>query len=261
MITVGVDLSAEPTKTVVAVVRWDHERAVLEQLCPRASDDDIIRLAGPAAKIGIDCPLGWPVDFVDFVVRHQAATVDRDEASSISARDKLAFRRTDVAVRAMGGPVPLSVSTDRIGRAAMRAAGLLAALGIGVGPTDRTGLGRVVEVYPAAALKRWGFNPRLYKGKRNLGSLRRLVDDFIARAGWISVSGDLRSQCGSSDDAFDAVVAAINARAAIKEEWVSQPSDDKTRAAAETEGWIAVPRCSLDDLAPKHLDDGSEDNH
>jgi predicted nuclease with RNAse H fold len=258
MITVGVDLSAEPAKTVVAVLRWEQERAVVEQLWPRASDDDIVRLAGPATKIGIDCPLGWPVDFVDFVVRHHRGTVKRDEASSIPAREKLAYRRTDLVVRKMGGPAPLSVSTDRIGRAAMRAAGLLAGLGVGIGPADRTGLGRVVEVYPAAALKQWGFNPRLYKGNRNVDALKRLVDHFLARATWISISADMRRQCESSDDVFDAVVAAINARAAINKDWVSQPTDDETRSVARTEGWIAVPQCPLADLDPKDFDAGSK---
>ena len=256
MITVGVDLSAEPVKTVAAVLRWDAERAVVEQLRFRASDEDIVGLAATAAKIGIDCPLGWPVDFVDFVTRHQAAQVDRNEASSIPARQKLAYRRTDLVVAAMGGPIPLSVSTDRIGRAAMRAAGLLAALGVGIGPTDRTGLGRVIEVYPAAALKHWGFSPRLYKGKSNVKALKRLVEDFLTESGWLSISADLRSQCESSDDAFDAVVAAVNARAATREEWVNWPTDDETRQAARTEGWIAVPRCSLADLDPKCADDG-----
>jgi len=255
VITVGVDLAAEPAKTAAAVLRWDNGRAVVEQLRLGASDGDIVGLAGAAAKIGIDCPLGWPVDFVDFVTRHQAGRVERDEGSSIPARTKLAYRRTDLVVGALGGPMPLSVSTDRIGRAAMRAAGLLSALGVGIGPADRTGRGRVVEVYPAAALKHWGFNPRLYKGKGNVEALKRLVADFLTQASWISISPDLRSQCEASDDAFDAVVAAVNARAATSEQWVIWPTDTQAREAARTEGWIAVPRCSLADLDPKCVDD------
>lgn len=251
MITIGVDLSAEPAKTVVAVISWQISGAVVRGMHLRATDDVIVRLADTAAKVGIDCPLGWPRAFTDFVVRHEHGQIRPGEGESIPAREPLAYRRTDLAVRASGGPAPLSVSTDRIGRAAMRAAGLLAALGTGVGPADRTGAGRVVEVYPAAALRRWGFDARLYKGRNNVDALARMARDFFARTAWLAIDSAYRGICESSDDAFDAVIAALNARAAVHPGWVSEPADDADREAARTEGWIAVPLCSLAELDPR----------
>ncbi|HJQ00387.1 MAG TPA: DUF429 domain-containing protein [Jatrophihabitans sp.] len=168
--TVGIDLSAEPGKTVAAVVTWSAAGAAISKLSPSATDAAIVKLAASATKVGIDCPLGWPVAFTDFVTRHQRGEIRAGEGQDFLARRHLAYRTTDLAVHKRGGPLPLSVATDRIGRAAMRAAGLLAALDVGVGTGDRTGSGRVVEVYPAAALERWGYEPRRYKGKGNLAS-------------------------------------------------------------------------------------------
>ncbi len=250
MLTIGVDLSAQPAKTVAAVISWDQSGATVTGLHPGATDASIVDLAPTASKVGVGCPLGWPRDFVDFVARHQRGEIRAGEGEDIAAREQLAYRRTDLAVRSAGGPNPLSVSTDRIGRAAMRAAGLLAALGVGVGADDRSGAGRLLEVYPAAALKCWGFDPRGYKGNAKQASLRRLAAEFFDRADWLNVDPDVRSQCMTSDDAFDAVVAAVNARAAMKDGWVSRPSEED-REAARTEGWIAVPLCSLSDLDPR----------
>jgi hypothetical protein len=53
---------------------------------------------------------------------------------------------------------PVSVSTDRLGVTAMRCAHLLHRWSNGQ-HIDRTGPGRFVEVYPAAALVRWGLSP------------------------------------------------------------------------------------------------------
>ncbi len=251
VITVGVDLSAEPTKTVAAVVRWDDTGAVLTDLRTSATDKVIVALASGASKVGIDCPLGWPRAFTDFIVRHERGEIRVGEGEDIAARRALAYRRTDLAVNNNGGPLPLSVSTDRIGRAAMRAAGLLAALGVGIGIDDRTGAGQVVEVYPAAALRHWGCEPRKYKGSGNVAALKRMATDFFAAADWLSIDPQRMSTCMASDDAFDAVVAALNARAATRPEWVSTPVDDEDRLAALTEGWIAVPTCTLNDLDPR----------
>ena len=235
---------------MAAVVTWSAAGATLSNLSPSANDDMIVELAGPATKVGIDCPLGWPVAFTDFVARHQRGEVKAGEGEDIRTRKLLAYRTTDLAVHQTGGPLPLSVSTDRIGRAAMRTAGLLVALGVGVGAGDRTGSGRVVEVYPAAALKRWGYEPRRYKGKRNLASLRQMASEFFDEADWLSMDADSRTLCTTSDDAFDAVIVALNAAAAVHRGWVTEP-DEQERDAARTEGWIAVPTCSLRDLDPR----------
>jgi hypothetical protein len=142
------------------------------------------------------------------------------------------------------------VSTDRIGRAAMRAAGLLAALGDG-DLLDRTGRGKVVEVYPAAALRRWNYQPRSYKGRDKTAALALMAGRFFDEtAGWLRVERSSRQECMQSDDAFDAVIAALNARAAMIDGAVLTPSDEDL-PSARTEGWIAIPLCELSALDPR----------
>lgn len=144
MITVGVDLAAEPRNTAVAVLEWAAGRGAVRALRVGADDARIVELCAGADKIGVDCPLGWPRAFVEFVTRHQAGA-PLPPADTIPARRVLAYRRTDLWVAEQHGLRPLSVAADRIGHAALRCAGLLARLGEG----DRSGFGRVVEVYPA----------------------------------------------------------------------------------------------------------------
>jgi len=251
VITLGVDLSAEPRKTVVARLEWGAHSVTMLPFHHRAYDETIVRLSAESARVGIDCPFGWPQDFVDFVQRHQRGSVAPGEGQNIAAREHLGLRRTDIHVRTELRLTPLSVSTDRIGRAAMRGAGLLAMLSTAE-PLDRSGAGKVLEVYPAAALRVWGFDARTYKGKSNLGRLANLARRFFeATADWLIAGDQVRAECASSDDAFDAVIAALNARAAELPNGVSVPDSPQDRAAAATEGWIAFPMGSLADLDPR----------
>lgn len=252
MITVGVDLAAEPAKTAVAVLSWGSAGAVVTDLILKATNENILQAALDAAKVGIDCPLGWPRQFVDFISRHEAGMVSSVEAQSVSARKLLVYRRTDLHLIEHGGPRPLSVSTDRIGNAAMRVAGLLAVWEQQDGFIDRSGAGRVVEVYPAGALRRWGFNSRQYKGKLYETARKMLVECFFAAATpWLVIPDKLRALCVVSDDAFDAVIAGLNARAATVPSAVSVPKTAADLAAARLEGWIAVPTGELADLDPR----------
>src|SRR4051794_15035155 len=104
--TVGVDLSAEPKKTAVAVIEWHSRNAVVEELMVGAVDDHIVRSAASADKVGIDCPMGWPEPFIDFVTAHR----DRGPlaAHDLAGRRELAYRQTDLAVIETEGLRPLS---------------------------------------------------------------------------------------------------------------------------------------------------------
>ena len=56
---VGVDLSAEPRKTAVAVLRSVDARATaLESVALGATDADILEAATSADRIAVDCPFG-----------------------------------------------------------------------------------------------------------------------------------------------------------------------------------------------------------
>jgi predicted nuclease with RNAse H fold len=254
MRTVGIDLSAEPKKTAAAAIVWpdaDAESAAaagarVEWIRERQDDEALLLAVEGADKAGIDCPLGWPEPFIDFVTAHR----DRGRLlpHDLTGRRHLAYRTTDlVLMRDHDSPNPLSVSADRIGHAAMRAAGLLAALVDHRHRVDRTGrTGLVVEVYPAA-LRLWGLTRGRYKGTDSATERAKLLSRLMRACPWLSMSKADKARCKDSDDAFDAVVCALVARAAALGK-VQPPNRDQIRAAA-TEGWIAVPTCPLSDLA------------
>ncbi|MGW0042508.1 DUF429 domain-containing protein [Rhodococcus sp. NPDC003348] len=245
MRTVGVDLAAEPGKTAVATVDWRAGSARLVDLRLGAADADIVAAAAGAERIGIDAPFGWPDAFVDFIAAHHR----RDHVRNLGldtrpGRLPLVRRHTDRVVHAATGLVPLSVSADLIAHVAMRCAGLLADLGDAghdVGRVD----GTVVEVYPAAALKRWGLPFRGYKGMVNAPGLATLVRRFEEDVPGFDL-GVHRGLCVVSDDAFDAVIAAVIARAAAL--GLTARPDPAERDVAEREGWIHFPTGDLGDL-------------
>jgi predicted nuclease with RNAse H fold len=246
VLTAGVDLAADPAGTAVASIAWSAAGAVVRLVAVPADDEAIVELAGEARKIGVDCPLGWPDEFVTFVGAHRAGGVPiPDGVDAKQWRRRLAWRHTDEVARRMTGLVPLSVSADRIGHTAMRCAALqtrLVQAGCGV---DRSGAGAVVEVYPAASLKVWGLPWRGYKTAKNQAALGVVVDHLKEAAPWLDLGGH-EELCRHSDHALDAVVAALTARAAVRDQ-VCRP-DERELPAARTEGWIAIPTGALADL-------------
>ncbi|MCI4066109.1 DUF429 domain-containing protein [Micromonospora sp. R77] len=246
MLTAGIDLAAEDANTAVAWIRWTGATAVLEELIIGAGDEQLLRAASEADKVGIDCPLGWPEPFVEFVIAHHRG--DLVSPTDLVGRDwrrSLAWRRTDLVTREVTGRPPLSVAADRIAHTAMRCAGVLARLAADGQPVDRSGGGTVVEVYPAASLKQWGLPYQGYKGRKNNGALNDLVDQLTATTPWLQL-GAFEPACRGSDHAVDAVVAALTARAAaIGHATRPNPAD---LAAAVTEGWIALPVAPLTGL-------------
>jgi predicted nuclease with RNAse H fold len=247
MLTVGVDLAAEPERTAVARIEWSSGRARICDVVCGADDGMIVAAIAEAQKAGVDCPLGWPDDFVAFVAAHQAGHVTvPGDVTGREWRRRLTLRLTDRVVRAETGLTPLSVSADRIGHVALRCAGLLAQLARQGQAVDRSGSGTVVEVYPAASLKRWGLPYRGYKRPGDTHALGHLVDQLLAAAPWLE-GGGTESLCRRSHDATDAVVAALTARAASQS--LTSPPTARQEPAARTEGWIAVPTTPLNQLA------------
>lgn len=246
VLTVGVDLAAEPARTALAVVAWDAGGARIVELVCGGEDDVILAALVDADKAGIDCPLGWPEAFVAFVADHQAGHVAVPGGlTGLQWRRRLAWRLTDEAVHEQTGLIPLSVAADRIGHAAMRCAGLLAKRASQGRPVDRCGAGAVVEVYPAASLKCWGLPYRGYKQPHNAQPLGALMDDLLAAAPWLD-PGPHERLCRISHDAVDAVIAALTARAAARR--LATRPDQKQETVARTEGWIALPTSPLSEL-------------
>lgn len=243
--TVGVDLAAEPTKTAVAIVVWEYGLATVQELLLGATDADIVDAVAVADRSGIDSPFGWPDSFVDFVGAHHRLEHSRERAlNSRSGRLPLVRRLTDRVVHTRTGILPLSVSADRIAHVALRCAGLLAELesaGIDVDRVD----GTVVEVYPAAALYSWNLPFRGYKSAKNLDARAVLVAAVEHAVPELRL-GSFRDLCVFSDDAFDAVIAGLVARASALGR-TTRP-DAAQRAVAGREGWIHLPLCGVNEL-------------
>ena len=117
-------------------------------------------------------------------------------------------------------------------------------------PVDRTGSGKFVEVYPAAALRPWNI-PNAKKAET-----ASLVQAIVKRtAGWLTVPDDVRLKCRDNRDACDALIASLVARAAALS--LCEPIPEEHRAAANREGWIALPlRGSLEVLPDGRRRDG-----
>jgi predicted nuclease with RNAse H fold len=235
-----------PERTALAVIEWARTGAAVRDVVYPADDSVILEVIGQAGKTGIDCPLGWPNAFVDFVAAHRSGHValPRDDTGT-GWRRELTMRRTDLFVRDKLHLVPLSVSADRIAHVALRCAVLLAKLDASGRPVDRSGAGPVAEVYPAASLRGWGLRHRGYKQPRTPDVLAAAADDLLAAAPWLDC-GPHEETIRRSHDAFDAVIAALTARAASRGQTCLPGEHDL--AAAVTEGWIAVPSSPISQL-------------
>jgi predicted nuclease with RNAse H fold len=245
MLIAGVDLAAEPKGTALALIDWAEGGAKLVHLALGVNDEGIIDAAKQATKIGIDCALGWPIEFVDFVVAHSqikpgASPID----GGIDWRRRMAYRETDRQVREITGRWPLSVSTDRLGLTAMRCAGLLSKMQQSGLEVDRSGAGRVVEIYPGASLRLWGFDTTGYR----ISNEKRadLLAQIETQAPWLEL-GDFAELMVQSCDAFDAVIAALATRSAALGHY--QKPNETQLHQAQIEGWIALPSEPLRSLA------------
>ena len=210
---------------------WSDAIASVRELLVWVDDETAVTLARDADVVAIDAPLGWPVAFGAAIAAHQ-----RREAWPVSSVRELSYRRTDLFVRDAAGLWPLSVSTDRIGIVAFRAARLLALLRPGAAAT-RDGSSGIIEVYPAAALRRWGLPFRQYKGADGMPVRRSIVDGLLAIAP-IAFAG-FHEALLASDDALDALVAALVGIA--KHEELVEPLPEDAVEAAGIEGWIWLP--------------------
>jgi predicted nuclease with RNAse H fold len=241
VLTVGVDLAAGAKATAIALVEWDAGQATVTSVRHGADDEVILDALGKADKAGIDCPLGWPDDFVAFISSHHQH--DRLPVPPSYPADgwkrRLTMRLTDQVVRAETGLTPLSVSADLIGHVALRCACLLTEAGRRGLVIDRAGDGVVTEVYPAASLKTWGLAHGGYKQRASGQALGDLVDRLLRDAPWLR-PGAAEGACRESHDAFDAVIAALTARAAALG-LTRRPQTPQEAAAATTEGWVAFP--------------------
>jgi predicted nuclease with RNAse H fold len=241
MRTLGIDLASQDERTAMAGIAWRQGVGIVEKPISPVSNEDALRAMKDAAWIGIDAPFGWPDSFVQVLPAYAATGIWPADIDDHALR----LRFTDQFVRDHVGIWPLSVSSDRIAVPAWRCARLLAAHA----PEgfDRIGRSHIVEVYPGAALTVWNFARRGYKrsGNGERQAVQRqareaLMAELAARSSdWLDLSA-AHDECVKSDDALDAVLAGLVARATAKRlTW--QPPDDWIALIAR-EGWIHVPQ-------------------
>jgi predicted nuclease with RNAse H fold len=234
--TLGVDLASDPRRTALCLLDWRAGGARLVELTVGADDERILAARNGADVTGIDSPFGWPAPFVGFLCSAARLLPELGEPWDHEVRDGLRYRATDRAVREAVGRWPLSVSSDLIAVVAMRCVGLLTRMGV----SDRAGGDGVFEVYPAAALARWGLGNRGYKGRAARPRRVALLRSLARRAPWLDLGTKAqRALLADSADAFDALIAALNARAAALGH--TEPPAAELRREAAREGWIALP--------------------
>lgn len=243
----GVDLAADPANTGIAILTVRPDRVVVDVVSPPVADGALVDLARSVDKVGVDAPLGWPDEFVAAVGLHHRGLPWPAADDPVAQRRLLSKRETDRFVKARTGLDPMSVSADRIGAVAMRCARLqtLWAQGWG-GPADRSGSGRLVETYPAAALKGWGLVHRSYKGRDRAAPRALLVDTVMTAAPWLHLA-DGGAACRLSDHTLDAVVCGLVALATLAGLTLA-PAPGRERDRAGREGWIHVPSGPLAEL-------------
>ncbi len=244
MLIAGLDLAAESKGSALAVLDWAQNRVKLVSLKVSVSDNSVVELAPNSAKLGIDCALGWPIDFVDFVKSYSNVNLaGLAFDGGIDWRRNLAYRETDREVHRVTGRWPLSVSTDRLGMTAMRCAGLLSKLQEAGEQIDRSGRGKVVEVYPAGSMRIWGLNAAGYRSSPE--ARKELIAQLRVAAPWLDLTG-FETLMAQSCDAFDAVIAALAAGSAAL--GLSTAAPETLLKQAQIEGWLALPQSTLAEL-------------
>ena len=250
MRTLGVDLAASPATTAACMITWNHGQAVVDKPIRPLDDARLLALLddlGPGDRAGVDCPFGWPVDFVAAVAAHARGQrwPGRGE-NSIEYRARIRLRLTDRRVAEVTGRIPLSVAFDKLGATAARWAHLADALAASGRSVDRTGAGLVAEVYPAAARLRWNLS-----STRSISELQTALPSlqFADQSDAVAYERD--------EHAFDALVAALVARAVALD--LTEPPPPSELSVAAVEGWIHLPRpdslaalTSFDDRPPSH---------
>jgi hypothetical protein len=197
MRTVGIDLAVQPQKTGIAHIDWDADG-----------------LGTATVRTGAD---------------------DRAILAQLLAYDAMRMRTTDHWIRENFGANPISVSANMIGATAMRAAWLLSQAEQAGLVVDRSGLvGKVVEVYPAGALRQWGISTSGYKARRAVATDLQRVFTAVTNGLRLTVASDV-----VNDHELDALVCAVVARMARTGR--THEISEEHLETARREGWIHLP--------------------
>jgi predicted nuclease with RNAse H fold len=256
--TVGIDLAGSAKRTAICQLDWTAGGLRVAFLDDRDDDALVALLAGSAAAgdwVGIDCPLGWPIDFVATVVAHSAHAplprpADLIRRSDHKTLNPLLYRMTDEVIwNETKSRPPLSVAADLLGVVALRCARILGAVEREHGvQLDRSGLaGPIAEVYPAATLRRWRLSGLESYKRPDAKQARQSIVELLERALGQPLPDEVADRCVASHDALDALIAAFAARAASVGRTI-RPTEGTETERALIEGWIHLPTCEPAEL-------------
>lgn len=235
----GIDLAAEPKFTGLATLSARASSLVVEAVAVGVTDDDLVDAVSQARGTGVDVPLGWPKTFVNFIQAHAQQTLEAPSNTAGAWRRTLALRSTDIDLHRRTGLTPLSVSANLIAYPAFRWAGIEARLRDRNVDVRRDGSGAVAEVYPAAALYRWGIPHTGYKGGKNQPTRQVIIQGLSSKFPALDWNG-FDTVALANDDALDAVIAALVQYQISQDQCEGPP--EHLREVAQVEGWIWVPK-------------------
>jgi predicted nuclease with RNAse H fold len=255
--TVGIDLAGSAKRTAICRVDWIPGGLRVE-FGDDCDDAALVRLLARSAsaghRVGIDCPLGWPIDFVSTVVAHSAHAPLPPPAELIRRSDHktlnpLLYRMTDeVIYNKVGSRPPLSVAANLLGVVALRCARLLGEVERDGVPLDRSGLtGPIAEVYPAATLRGWQLSGLESYKRPEARAARQSIVELLERAIGMPFPAEVADRCVRSHDALDALIAAFAARAVALGRTI-RPAEGTETERALIEGWIHLPTCEPAEL-------------
>lgn len=235
----GIDLAAEPKNTGLAILVDDDTRLTVDSVVVGVVDDLIVASIPDVDYAGIDVPFGWPQDFVAFVQQQATHTLASPETPGPTWRRELALRVTDREIQRTTGLTPLSVSANLIAYPAFRWAGIEARLRAAQVDVSRDGSGAIAEVYPAAALYRWGLPHTGYKGSQRLAIRQQILDGLAQRFPQLDWNGH-EALLLANDNALDAVLAGLVSHEIRYGRCEGPP--ERYRKTTLVEGWIWVPQ-------------------
>jgi hypothetical protein len=108
---------------------------------------------------------------------------------------------------------------------------------------DRSGAKLLVEVYPGATLRNWKLDTTGYRIKPEARA--KLLEQLELQAPWLELA-TFGTQMVESADCFDAVIAALAARAVFQGNY-NEPISEQLESA-RVEGWIFLPSSGLQNL-------------
>ncbi len=278
LVAIGIDLAAGSRSTAVCVLHgsaWDVRgswrvaylgigaRGTAREGVPRWDNRELTGLvreallAGPAARVGIDSPWGWPAPFLALMGELAApgAVGPGGELARAhdewDARSRWRLRATDLVAAAHPGIRPMSVSTDSLGVVALRCAAILAAAGAAQVPGFRLGAAGIYEVYPAGSLASWGMRPA-GSYKRDPTVRAALAQELVEAFALDEVTSEQREALAASDHALDALLAALTVAVGQLPAPEDAPAHALQRARVaghdvpadvlEAEGWLWLPQ-------------------